>query len=104
MTQTPSSTTYKNMFGATNARSTFVDNIKLGVAKCDNKLRTNGQYLALPWTSSGAGTIFVHKVDQFGKVDDVPPLITAHKNVVSDFEFYPFIASLLVTSSIDGTV
>jgi len=96
---------YRNLYGVLGARNTAYENIKVGICKSDNYLKCNSQFFAVPWKTNTGSSIFVRKIGNTGRVFELAPHINgAHKNVLTDFEFNPFVDTMLVSSALDSKV
>lgn len=70
-----------------------------------NFVKANTKFFAVAWDSAGGGSIAVVRHEDQGKTSQTnPPLLSAHKRAVLDFDWHPFNDHLLASVSEDANV
>lgn len=70
-----------------------------------NFIKANTKFFAVAWDSAGGGSIGVIRHEDQGKVSQTqPPLLSAHKRAVLDFDWHPFNEHILASVSEDANV
>jgi coronin-1B/1C/6 len=70
-----------------------------------NFVKANPKFIAVGWESGGGGSIAVFRHEDTGKLSQTnPPLLSAHKRAVLDFDWHPFNDSILASVSEDANV
>eukprot|EP01137_Pigoraptor_chileana_P029063 Opistho-2@13765 len=96
---------YRNAVAKTAKREAWYAEIQAGTPSTDaDNIKASCKFLAFCWESIGGGQLCVIPIERVGKVGRDIPLLSAHGDYISDFEFSPFDDNLLVTGSNDTTV
>ena len=95
---------YQNLFGVLANKTGIFENVHCGICKAENVLKCTSKFFAVPWKSVSGAAILVRRLDQTGRVFDIPPVVTGHKNLLTDLEFSPFFDNFLASSAMDNTV
>lgn len=70
-----------------------------------NFVKANPKFFAVAWDSAGGGSIAVIRHEDQGKISQTnPPLLSAHKRAVLDFDWHPFNDHILASVSEDANV
>jgi coronin-1B/1C/6 len=70
-----------------------------------NFIKANPKFFAVAWDSAGGGSIAVIRHEDQGKISQTnPPLLSAHKRAVLDFDWHPFNDHILASVSEDANV
>lgn len=78
--------------------------LQLSTATGDhNYIKANSNYFAVA-VRGGGGPLLVHPFEKTGKMAVDVPLISGHKGTVFDFDFNPFVDTMIATGSDDTTV
>lgn len=68
-----------------------------------NYIKANSRYFAVA-VRGGGGPLLVHPFEKPGKMPAELPLISGHKGTIFDFDFNPFVDTMIATGSDDTTV
>jgi len=70
-----------------------------------NFVKANPKFFAVAWDAAGGGPIGVIRHEDQGKISQTnPPLLSAHKRAVLDFDWHPFNDHILASVSEDANV
>ena len=96
--------TFRHLYGKETPRDNTFYNLNPSVASVEGPLLTcSSVFWAVPWKGAG-GAVYVSRLDQPGKVDSTPPVISGHRAPVLDLAFSPFHENVLATASDDSHV
>ncbi|CAG2189269.1 CORO7 [Mytilus edulis] len=71
---------------------------------CGNHIKASCQYMAFNVDTSGGGNLAILPINTSGRLTTALPMLKAHGDFVTDFEFSPFDDFLLATGSADNTI
>ncbi|XP_074650936.1 coronin-7-like [Tubulanus polymorphus] len=97
---------FKNTAPKLPKKEEIIGNVPVGnlMNSCGNHIKASCKYIAFNVESGGGGCLGILPLETTGKLTKSPPLIQAHTEFVSDFDFSPFDDNLLATASQDGGV
>ncbi|KAL8605329.1 hypothetical protein ACOMHN_031268 [Nucella lapillus] len=97
---------YKNAAPKFPKKEELIQDIPVGSAghSCGNHIKASCVYMAFNTDSSGGGTLGYLPLNAKGRIGDKLPVIHAHGDFVTDFDFSPFDDYMLATGSQDNSV
>jgi coronin-7 len=94
---------FRHVYGKESSRDQTWFNLSPSLAAEGPLLTCSSTMWAVPWKGAG-GAVFVSRIDQPGKADSTPHVISGHRAPVLDLAFSPFHENILATASDDGHV
>ncbi|XP_071127168.1 coronin-7-like isoform X1 [Mytilus edulis] len=97
---------YKNSAPKLLKREEWIGDISAGNLpnSCGNHIKASCQYMAFNVDTSGGGNLAILPINTSGRLTTALPMLKAHGDFVTDFEFSPFDDFLLATGSADNTI
>lgn len=94
---------FRHLYGKETSRDQTWFNLSPSLASEGPLLTCSSTMWAVPWKGAG-GAVFISRIDQPGKVESMPSVISGHRAPVLDLAFSPFHENVLATASDDGHV
>lgn len=106
MSRVVRSSKYRHVFGTAAKPEDQYQDLRVTRSAWDaNFIKANPKFFAVAWESGGGGSIGVLRHEDVGKINQAnPPLLSAHKRAVLDFDWHPFNDNILASVSEDATV
>ena len=97
---------YKNSTPKNPKREEWIGEISTGglPQSCGNHIKASCIYMAFNIDTSGGGNLGLLPLNTTGRLTDGLPLLRAHGDFVTDFDFSPFDDCLLATGSSDNSI
>ncbi|XP_018024017.1 coronin-7 [Hyalella azteca] len=96
---------YKNAVGVVPRKEDWLSDIKVGSPQsCGNLIKASAAFMAFNVENRGGGSLGVMPLSSKGRFDPNHPLLHAHSDLVTDFDFSPFDDGMLATGSTDACV
>ncbi|KAA0185747.1 hypothetical protein HAZT_HAZT005280 [Hyalella azteca] len=94
---------YKNAVGVVPRKEDWLSDIKVGSPQsCGNLIKASAAFMAFNVENRGGGSLGVMPLSSKGRFDPNHPLLHAHSDLVTDFDFSPFDDGMLATGSTDA--
>lgn len=106
MSRVVRSSKYRHVFGTASKPEDSYQDLRVTRSAWDaNFIKANPKFFAVAWDSAGGGSIAVLRHEDVGKCNQAnPPLLSAHKRAVLDFDWHPFNDNILASVSEDANV
>lgn len=96
---------YRHVYATPWKKEVRYDNIKLGVTSSEgNSLKCNSSFFAVPWRTTGGGSLMVWPIEKQVKLPDEPGVISGHVGQINDFDLHPFTPTIVATGGDDALV
>jgi len=97
---------FRHVFGQAGKPEENYQDIRVTRSAWDaNFIKANPKFFAVAWDAAGGGSIAVLRHEDQGKLALAnPPLLSAHKRAVLDFDWHPFNDHILASASEDANV
>lgn len=106
MSRVVRSSKFRHVFGTASKPEEQYQDLRVTRSAWDaNFIKANPKFFAVAWDSAGGGSIAVVRYEDQGKISQTnPPLLSAHKRAVLDFDWHPFNDHILASVSEDANV
>lgn len=106
MSRVVRSSKFRHVFGQASKPEEQYQELRVTRSAWDsNFIKANPKFFAVAWESAGGGSVAVVRHEETGKVSQTnPPLLSAHKRAVLDFDWHPFNDHILASVSEDANV
>ena len=97
---------YRNVFCSPYKTEKCMMNINFstGGASDSTICDVNGKFIAIIVETTGGGSYLVLKIDEFGRIDNNHPKVSAHTGKITDIKCCPFRTNIIASCSEDCTV
>lgn len=106
MSRVVRSSKFRHVFGQAAKPEECYQDLRVTRSAWDaNFIKANPKFFAVAWESAGGGSVAVVRNEDQGKMSQTnPPLLSAHKRTVLDFDWHPFNDHILASVSEDANV